>query len=244
MIMNKLIVKSRFIFFVLITLSLTSCSLAQIYYTDISAIGNGNNDNNDNSFYVAPSEDIEYDYLEYNEYVSVLSDRLEQLGYTRAGDGHADLKVELKYNIGDRFLVTTTDQVKTVSEVKEDKEQTFKGDTTITKQLLSTTTHSMEHLYAIPVYLEISAINTITNLPQWRVKVESVVENRSQVHEMMIWMINASQWFIGKSYNGRAMVGIGRDLEEYFGRKYNLYGIRKVQSIYYKNYDVILREVQ
>lgn len=223
---------------------LQSCSLTNTYYSDIIAVGE---EPTAKTFVISTVSESEYDFLTYKEYSNVLKRRLEELGYTYVQDGFAELNISLNFSQGEEFLVSKVTTVEQSADSQE-KKVTSKLSSASTDSTIKTsseakivTNQSVRYITGVPVSLVIEAVNSLTNLPVWRVQVESMVERGYQVSEIVPWLINASQWYIGKSWSGRVLVGVGKDLEEHFGQEYNLQNIRQIQSEYYKGgYDVFL----
>ena len=228
----------RILIYVLAVFSLNSCSLVNVYYSDVVSRVS---DSTPQSFTIVSKPGVEYDYLEFNDYKNVLTSRLEELGYTQAQSEMPGISIVLDYYIGDKFLVArkTTVQENTQTESKKDDKDKSGDDKKITSRKTSTSTS--RSIYGIPVSVEIEAVSNYTNLPVWKIKLESIVADYHQVSEIIPWLINTSQWYIGKSWSGRVLVGVGYDIERHFGQNYNLDGVREVQSQYYKdNYDEYL----
>ena len=228
----------KILIYIFAVFSLNSCSLINVYYSDVVSRVTKSEPQ---SFTIVSKPGVEYDYLEFNDYKNVLTSRLEELGYTQAESEMPGVNIVLDYSVGRKFLVaekTTIQESSTSESKKNEKDKSGNGRKTSSRLTSTATSRS---IYGIPVSVEIEAVSNYTNLPVWKIKLESVVADYHQVAEIIPWLINTAQWYIGKSWSGRVLVGIGDDLERHFGQRYNLDGVREVQSQYYKNnYDEYL----
>lgn len=64
------------------------------------------------TYCVLPSDSLNIDYLEFNEYADALKAQLSKLGYAE-DQNNPELKIYLQYNIGDRFTIGSSSSTNT-----------------------------------------------------------------------------------------------------------------------------------